>query len=323
MSIILIGPGYKPIPPVGWGAVECIVWDYYENLQKMGYNVQIINTTNLNEILNTCNFANPYIVHIMYDDYALIIPHLTCKKILYTSHYAYLTEAGFPENRPANQMYYKNIVKKLIENSSLVTINAISQEISDVYTKLGFTGKINIYPNGARENLFNYVENPQHKHKSIYLGKVEIRKKQYKYQSIHNIDFVGNYHDSPFDITNPNYLGEWDKKTLYENLTQYANLLLLSDGDADPLVVKEALMAGLGIVVSECSAANLDNTKPFITIISNDKLDDMQYIRMRIIENRMYSVAHRQSIRDYAIANFSWATITRRYANEFLLSIGS
>ena len=49
-------------------------------------------------------------------------------------------------------------------------------------------------------------------------------------------------------------------------------MILLSEGEADPLVVKEALIAGLGVVVSECSAANLDLSKQFITIIPNDKI---------------------------------------------------
>ena len=32
MKIILIGPGGTTIPPNGWGAVESIVWDYYQEL---------------------------------------------------------------------------------------------------------------------------------------------------------------------------------------------------------------------------------------------------------------------------------------------------
>ena len=32
--IVLIAPGCMPLPAPGWGAVERIVWDYYENLKK-------------------------------------------------------------------------------------------------------------------------------------------------------------------------------------------------------------------------------------------------------------------------------------------------
>ena len=59
-----------------------------------------------------------------------------------------------------------------------------------------------------------------------------------------------NYHDSPFDRNSVQYKGEWSKERLYDEMTNYGNLVLLSDGEADPLVVKEELMAGLGVVLS-------------------------------------------------------------------------
>jgi glycosyltransferase involved in cell wall biosynthesis len=133
-----------------------------------------------------------------------------------------------------------------------------------------------------------------------------------------NIDFVGNYHNSHFDITNPNYLGEWDKPTLYNNLTEYGNLVLLSDGEADPLVVKEALIAGLGVVISECASANLNLLKGFITIIPNEKINDLEFVNKAIIENRKYSVENREEIRDYALSKFSWKKVIDNYYERCL-----
>jgi glycosyltransferase involved in cell wall biosynthesis len=148
---------------------------------------------------------------------------------------------------------------------------------------------------------------------SIYVAKIEIRKAQYKYQTISSIDFVGNYHDSDFDITRSNYLGEWDKETLYKNLTEYGNLVLLSQGEADPLVVKEGLVAGLGVVLSESATANLDLSKPFITVIPNEKLENIQYVFQKIIENRLISIKMREEIRDYGLKYFSWNKIIDKY----------
>jgi glycosyltransferase involved in cell wall biosynthesis len=309
MKVILIAPGFTSLPPVGWGAVESVVWDYYENLKKKNFNVYIVNTPDTNKIIEECNNHNADIIHIMYDDYIEIVPKLNCKKILYTSHYAYITNADFQYHNN----YFNNIFKKVIEYKNLLTLNVISKEIADVYKKYGFDGNINILCNGAREDLFRFTENPKYYYKSIYIAKIEWRKSQYKYQNIPNIDFVGNYHDSPFNIYNSNYLGEWDKTTLYNNTTEYGNLILLSDGEADPLVVKEGLMAGLGIVVSECSAANLDSEKDFITIIPNNKLLDLEYINFEIVKNREYSIKHRNEIRQYAIDNFSWNIIIDKY----------
>ena len=34
MKFALIGPGILSIPPPGWGAVEILIWDYYNELTK-------------------------------------------------------------------------------------------------------------------------------------------------------------------------------------------------------------------------------------------------------------------------------------------------
>jgi len=310
MKIILIGPGFKPIPPVGWGAIESLVWDYYENLKKCNIDAMIINNTNLKQIVEVCNQQSPDIVHIMYDDYIVIAPHLRCRKILYTSHYAYITHPHFAEAFPH---YFHHIFKQVIENQNYIKLHAISSQIADVYKQHGYQGHINVLCNGAREDLFAYTLNPEFPHNSIYVAKIEKRKAQYKYQHIPAIDFVGNYQDSSFDRTNPNYLGEWNKPTLYKNLTNYGNLVLLSEGEADPLVVKEALIAGLGVVVSECATANIDTTYPFISVIPNAQLNNISYITEKITENRNYSVQHREDIREYALQHFAWNHIVQTY----------
>ena len=303
MKFILVGPGCSAIPPKGWGAVESIVWDYSQELTAQGHEVILVNQPN--NIIEECN-RHDGIVHIMYDDHISIVPHLRAKKILYTSHLAYLT--------PSIQTiapYYENIFKKVIEYQHLITLYALSKEIEEVYRMHGFSGKSVVVRNGAR--TFRTSMHPSKGHRSIYIGKIEYRKSQYKYQSIPSIDFVGNYHDSPFQSST--YLGEWDKSTLYDSLTEYGNLILLSEAEADPLVVKEALMAGLGVVISECSAANLDVSKEFITVIPNDRLNDLDFITISIEKNREISLKNRQAILDYA-SHFSWSTIVKEYVSS-------
>ena len=41
MRFSIIGPTH--IPPVGWGAVESLIWDYKLTLEKLGHEVDIIN----------------------------------------------------------------------------------------------------------------------------------------------------------------------------------------------------------------------------------------------------------------------------------------
>ena len=150
---------------------------------------------------------------------------------------------------------------------------------------------------------------PTFGHRSIYLAKIDCRKRQHLFQSIDSLHFAGNNSDPNFN-TEKNYLGEWSKQHLYENLTEYGNLVLLSDGEAHPLVCMEALAAGLGVVVCEYGAANLDTSKDFITVIPESKIQDLKYIEDEIIKNRDYSISHRDDIIKYA-SNFDWVNVIK------------
>ena len=119
--------------------------------------------------------------------------------------------------------------------------------------------------------------------------------------------------DNRFNSNRKNYLGEWTKEYLYDNLSKYSNLVLLSDGEAHPLVCCEALISGLGLVVSEYAAGNLDRNLPFIEIIPNDKLNDVDYVSKKIRENQVISNLMRPDIRKYGLENFNWSNLVERY----------
>lgn len=319
MKIVLIGPGCMPIPSPGWGAVERIVWDYYQVLssrERGGHEVHIINTPHHGDIISQCNALEPDVAHIMYDDHIHVVSGLRAPKILYTSHFAYLTS---PQLETAHSGYFHGIFQGVIRQryNTRLWINTISEDIAALYARYGFPReRIRVMRNGARDDLFRFTKEPIHGDRSIYLGKVEMRKGQWKYQSIPGIDFVGNYHDSPFNRVSSAYKGEWSKERLYQEMTEYGNLVLLSSGEADPLVVKEALVAGLGVVVSECASANLDITKPWITVIPNDKLDDLEYVVARIAENKDAALSSREDIRKYGLSKFGWTGILAEYISS-------
>ena len=108
-----------------------------------------------------------------------------------------------------------------------------------------------------------------------------------------------------------------DKDYLYDNLTEYGNLVLLSDGEAHSLVIMEALAAGLGVVVSEFATANLCLAKEFITVIPEKRIHDTAFVEEQIIKNREYSVKHREEIREYA-KQFDW---TETVKNVFIPNV--
>ena len=170
-----------------------------------------------------------------------------------------------------------------------------------------------VTPNGVNVDKFkfNKLELESDICKSLYLAKIDYRKRQHMFQSIDSLYYAGNNADPRFDV-NKNYLGEWSKETLYNDLTKYGNLVLLSDGEAHPLVCLEAFAAGLGVVISQWAAANLDVSKDFITVIPEDKINDLEFVDTEIVKNRYYSVNNRPEIREYA-ESFSWTKVVEKY----------
>lgn len=74
--------------------------------EGMEHEVYIVNTPNLHEIAQQCNALNPDIAHIMYDDHISIASSLKAPKILYTSHFAYLTN---PQLETHHRGYFSTI----------------------------------------------------------------------------------------------------------------------------------------------------------------------------------------------------------------------
>jgi glycosyltransferase involved in cell wall biosynthesis len=303
MKISIVGPGIMPIPPVGWGAVEILIWDTRNALEELGHTVQIVNTKEPNQIISEINEFNPDFVHIHYDEFISVYPYINYPKAI-TSHFGYL-------ERPEMFNGYVNILNAFALFKP--NIFCLSEGIIDVYKVIAHIPEEKLYltPNGVNLKNFNYTETPKHPDRSIYLAKIDYRKRQYMFQGIESLWFAGNVADNRFN-TSIRYLGEWSKNTLYENLTEYGNLVLLSDGEAHPLVCMEALASGLGVVVTEWGKANLDLTKEFITVIPENKIKDINYVEQKIIENREYSIKNRKEILEYS-KNFNWKEVLEKY----------
>ena len=299
MRITLIGPGIMPIPPTGWGACEILIWDTKLALEKLGHEVQIVNTKDGRQIIGEINNFRPDFVHVHYDEFIPIVPFIQYPNAI-TSHFGYL------ERR---EMFngYINVANEFMRIKP--NIFCLSEGIQKVYNVMFDIPKDQtwITPNGVNTDAFEYVEDPTYPDRSLYLAKIDYRKRQHLFQNIDSLWFAGNLADDRFN-TKKNYLGEWSKDRLFNELTEYGNLVLLSDGEAHPLVCMEALTAGLGVVVCEWGKANLDTDKEFITVIPENKINDVDYVEEKIIENRKYSIEHRDEIREYGLT-FDWKNV--------------
>jgi len=305
MKIALIGPGELPIPPEGWGGTEHLMWNYNLQLKNIGHEVVIFNTKDLNQVIQTINDGSFDVAHLHYDVFSRMMPHLNCPKKLNTSHYPFLDN---PE--PGYEWIYDEL------NKSDSHIIALSNTIKDEMVRRGAPeDNVSILPCGIDTDSYAFDENDVlHPDKSIMIGKIVPRKRQsFVQKRIDNVHYVGIHEDPDFDGNDPGFLGEQSKKDIQENLTAYANMLLLSTGEAHAFVGVEALAAGLGLVVSEQSVGNLDLNQPFITVIPDDKLEDVDYLREKVEENKKVSLSMRKEIRQYCYDNFDWRVIINKY----------
>lgn len=307
----LIGQAYAPvsIPPKGWGAVESVIWDYKTWLEKLGHKVVIINTSDRQEIIAAINRCRPDVAHWHQHHLSGVLGKIRVPVKICTSH------SGYRINKPATLWFLGRHFVPYLKDGLFVFV--LSPAWRKVFLDCGYNpAEVFVALNGADHCRFNFRKTPVHENRSIYLGVIYDNKRQYLYQAIDSLDFAGPHDDEKFDKTRKNYLGEWTRDTLYEQLSDYANLVILSKVEVGaPLVVLEALVCGLGVVVSTAASVNLDTKLPWITVIPDEKITDVAFIEAEIARNREISLRHREQIREYGIENFSWEKLVPRYAD--------
>lgn len=319
MKIALIGPGIIPIPPLGWGAVEILIWDYYLLLTEKGHKVTIINPLRSNpsdqqhintdycqKLIATINQGKYDFVHFHYDCLFFLLPLINCPNIGITSHYPYIDQPNKHCNDGFAPIYQFLVSQTRYKHFVLAEKDRQALILSGAKESLLYP-----FPNGIRASGFEYILKPILE-KTIYLGKITPRKNQAVYQFLNNVDFVGDCADERFNTKSKYYLGSWTREKIHSDLTNYTNLLLVSEGEADPLVVKEALITGLGVVINRGSCVSLfsdpSEACPFITVLDDSKLGDLNYVQSKIKENS--EICHREGmrmiIRNYALKRFDF-----------------
>lgn len=301
MNIAFIGPGIMPIPPNGWGAVEMLIWDYATVLGDLGHTGAIINTPDRSQIIQELKEEKFDIVHLHYDVFHDIIPQILdtiSGKLIVSSHYPYINH---PDMWKRDN--YNPIAQSYIENKDF-HIFCSSQKDIDTFVGLGadsdhcWLSRLGVLPDSYKfDEEITYD-------RTLSFSQICDRKRQYLIQDFDDIDFVGRLEYGKFS-NRTNYKGEMSREKLNSEITKYSNFILLSSVEnTTPLVVKEALICGLGVVVSEEVSVELDASLDFIDVISEDKVKDLSYIKDVLKKNKEYSVKNRNKIREYGIKTF-------------------
>jgi glycosyltransferase involved in cell wall biosynthesis len=235
------------------------------------------------------------------------MPHIKCRKIITNHDGSFLL----------SKQFHESIIRKYLYDCEFFILTTWER---DFLLNIGISPqKVKILPNGVDFNAFDFKAQPEFPDASICLGKIDKRKNQAFIQSLNaGVYFVGENTISEFNSLDEKYLGSWTREEVYENLTNYTNLVLISSLELQPLVCLEALSAGLGLVISEAAAQNLDASLPFITIIPQDLIYNAEIVSAAISNNRDSCIhVGRKAIREYA-KTFDWNNLTQKYISNLL-----
>lgn len=310
MKILIISTGIGTWPNDGWGALENLSHEFSNCLKELGHSVFIYHSSDNSGLKGFIQRCNPDIVHCEYDDYIHWLFPLKTEfpniEFRFTNQYAYLTNE---HKRMCNGYSFFNDAITATHNG--LKYYCVSDEIAKEFIRNGANSEnIRIFHNGASSSI-KFSENSS-KNRAICLAKIEKRKGQ-QYLTDMNVDFAGPIADTWIPLPSNQYIGHWNRRTMFESLTDYSSLVLLSDGEAHPLVVCEAMMSGLSLVISRVASANLDTTKPWIHIVEESDFTNKDKISNLIDEAIRNNQQYRNDIRKYAVEKFSWDSIAKNY----------
>ena len=319
MRVLLVLGSGIPIPPPRWGGVENLIWQQKCALERAGHDAVVSNTLvkssrSLRALrkLWVILQARPWqydVVHLHLDSmtaYWNAVSRFCPFVLVVSTHYGY---AAFPDKW---YVPYRRTFKAMSRAPYLILITG---EIKAMFKKLGCRAQMFVLPNGINCAEFRWT--PDSTKQAICLGRIEPRKKQAllaKSLDSHDVqcDFAGPIEPGTgFEANNRNthYIGEWSRDQVRSELTEYACLVLLSDGEGHAGVVSEALAAGLSLVLSSEASHNLDLSREWIYVVDRDKDDLGSVIETAVQANSKY----RAEIREYCFQNFDWQVIMPHY----------
>ena len=323
LKIALLGHGTNDIPPKGWGAVESLIWTYYQGLTALGHYVSIVNTMNNDVIVAYLN-AHPWdIIHIHDDALINLVPELKHSGlIVFTSHYPAIHDKSVWDDKVTGYNFETMVVRPLLHYSRLntrIVVGALCQKDRDAFVAMGIPEiQIFMMVNGASAKEIECDDRPTNG-LTICLAQISERKRQTALFGIPSVVFYG---PSPVPVMDPGYKGEMSGSERNRTLTEYENMVLLSTAEASPLAIKEGLMAGLGLVLSEAVASEIE-PKPWITVIPESEIWNKAYVETAILKNRALTKGLKQEIRKDAIKQWDWPILVQKYVANLqqLLSV--
>jgi glycosyltransferase involved in cell wall biosynthesis len=319
MKMALVSSGYNPTPPLS-NSILTLLQEYKYHSEKNGHQVDIFNNHNVHQVIAEINSNDYDFVHLHNGSFVLDFSQTLQQKFCFTSHAGHLLKSHQWDAT------FQQEFQSYLNAPGILALSSVSKQL---FLDAGYAGYLSIQANGIDTQKINRQERGNGK--AICLGWIQPRKQQRLLAETLDgqiyIDFVGPLDDPDFgEGLTTKYLGVWSLPQVYQQLTEYSCLILISNGEVAPLVVLEAMAAGLSIVVSESASANL-HIKDFIKVLPDDILTDANPRKQQIvcesvlelIENNQSS---RQKIVAYAQDNFDFSHIIKNYDRNVQKFIG-
>lgn len=298
--LLIVCPGNLSIPPEGWGAVELLIHESIPNYKAEGYEVWILNSRAYKDWKQASKQDFKLILNHSDADSPRIRQHWPNAYVLTVTHYGL---AAQPEKWHKS---YRKVLRGLTSSDKII---CLSPAIQNTFLEYFEAEKLLISPNGSsfQANQERMSDGP-----ILYLGKVEKRKRQYEVWNLfknsgRDIIFAGPIIDERVlkliksePSSKLQFIGEIDRESLPLLFSRCSSLMLISEGEADALVLYEAQIAGLPILINSESLGSQDPRLPWVRLISNEP-------KTFEIAQELESVAnYNHQISTYAKANYSW-----------------
>jgi glycosyltransferase involved in cell wall biosynthesis len=320
MKMALVSSGYIPKPPLS-NSILTLLQEYKCYSEQNGHQVDIFNNQDVHQVIDDINNSDYDFVHLhdgsFVSDFNLTLQQEFC----FTSHAGHLLKSNQWDET------FKQEFQSYLDTPGIIALSPLAKQL---FLDAGYSGYLSTQVNGIDTQKISRQE--QGNGKAICLGWIQPRKQQRLLAAALEgklaIDFVGPLDDPDFvEGVTTKHLGVWKLQEVYERLTEYSCLVLISNGELAPLVVLEAMAAGLGVVVSESASANL-HIKDFIkvlpdNILTNSTPENQQIICRSIEEMIKNNQSARPEIAAYAKENFDFSQIIKSYSrnvNDFMKS---
>ncbi len=308
---VLVGHGDHPIPTEGWGAVENIIWQLSSRLRKRGIQVTIVNRRRYRATLEVLLLSLRGQVDFVYCHSEKPIPMLAVIakwrnfRLISTSH-----SPLAPSRLTTSEL-------KALRRCKCAAYHLVLREdIKDMITSRNPLAKCAVQFNATETSEFR--TNERGNGRALCIGRIQARKRQNETallfeESGIECDFVGPIMDDLVinESLQKRHIGTWDRETVHNKLCDYSCLVLLSESEGQPLVVIEALAAGIPVVVSRDAAWNLDLDKPYTTVTKCDE-DVIEAVRIAIANRDRYT----KEIRQYALNTFDYERLVDNYLDQ-------